>query len=58
VDELRLVIYPILLGHGKRLFGDNAQASAFTLESSVVTTGGVLITRYARSGDVGAGTFD
>src|SRR4029077_10945872 len=29
VDEPRLLIYPVVLGHGKRLFGDNAQASAF-----------------------------
>jgi dihydrofolate reductase len=58
VDELRLLIYPILLGRGKRLFGDNAQASAFTLERSTSTPGGVLITRYVRSGEVGVGTFD
>src|SRR5262249_43263165 len=28
VDELRLLIYPVLLGRGKRLFGENAQVSA------------------------------
>lgn len=27
VDELRLLVYPILLGRGKRLFDDDAQAS-------------------------------
>src|SRR5262245_34774304 len=50
VDELRLLIYPVVLGRGKRLFGDNAQASAFTLAHSTSTPGGVLITRYVRSG--------
>jgi len=58
VDELRLVIYPVLLGRGKRLFGDNAQASALTLAHSTSTPGGVLITRYARSGEVRTGTFE
>lgn len=57
VDELRLVIYPILLGHGKRLFGDNALASAFTLAHSASTPGGVLIARYLRNGEVRTGEF-
>jgi dihydrofolate reductase len=58
VDELRLLIYPVLLGRGKRLFGDNAQVSAFSLAHSVTTPSGVLITRYVRSGEVRTGTFD
>jgi len=58
VDELRLLIYPVVLGRGKRLFGDNAQASAFTLAHSTSTPGGVLITRYVRSGEVRTGTFE
>jgi dihydrofolate reductase len=58
VDELRLLIYPVQLGRGKRLFGDNAQVSAFTLAHSTTTPGGVLITRYVRSGEVRTGTFE
>ena len=57
VDELRLLIYPVVLGRGKRLFDDNAQVSAFTLAHSTSTPGGVLITRYVRSGEVRTGTF-
>ena len=57
VDELRLMIFPVVLGRGKRLFDDNAQASAFTLANSISTLGGVLITRYVRSGEVRTGTF-
>jgi dihydrofolate reductase len=57
VDELRLMIYPLLLGRGKRLFGDDAQASAFALAHSTSTPSGVLITRYVRSGEVRTGTF-
>jgi dihydrofolate reductase len=55
VDELRLQIYPVVLGHGKRLFSDNAQASSFTLADSTITPGGVLITRYERAGEVRTG---
>ena len=58
VDELWLLIYPVVLGRGKRLFGDNAQVSAFTLAHSTRTPGGVLITRHLRSGEVRTGTFE
>ena len=58
VDELRLLIYPVVLARGKRLFGNNAQVSAFTLAHSISTPGGVLITRYVRSGEVRTGAFE
>jgi dihydrofolate reductase len=58
VDELRLLIYPVVLGRGKRLFGDNAQGAAFTLVHSTSTPGGVLITRYVRSGEVRTRIFE
>lgn len=58
MEELQLMIYPIMLGHGKRLFGDNAYVSAFTLAHSTSTPGGVLVTRYVRSGEVRTGTFE
>lgn len=58
VDELRLQIYPVVLGRGKRLFGDDAQVSAFTLAHSTSTSNGVLITRYVHSGEVRTGAFE
>ncbi|SAK86731.1 hypothetical protein AWB78_04464 [Caballeronia calidae] len=58
IDELRLLIYPVLLGRGKRLFGEDALPSAFTLAHSAGTPGGVLITRYIRDGEVRTGSFD
>ena len=57
VDELRLLVYPILLGRGKRLFDDDGQASAFRLEASKTSSTGVLITRYVRDGEVRTGSF-
>jgi dihydrofolate reductase len=58
VDELRLMIYPVVLGRGKHLFGNNAQPSAFTLAHSTSTPQGVLITRHVRSGEVRTGSFE
>ena len=56
VDELRLLVYPVLLGRGKRLFDDAAQASAWQLEASRTTASGVLVSRYVRDGAVRTGT--
>ncbi|MGH8112319.1 MAG: dihydrofolate reductase family protein [Rhodanobacteraceae bacterium] len=58
IDELRLLVYPILLGPGKRLFDDRSQASAFRLEQSKATSTGVLINRYVRAGELQTGSFD
>jgi dihydrofolate reductase len=58
VDELRLMTFPVVLGSGKRLFDDHAQAAAFTLEHSKSTPRGVLISRYVRSGEVRTGSFE
>ena len=57
VDELRLLVYPVLLGRGKRLFDDTTQAGAFRLEESRTSASGVLITRYVRDGEVRTGSF-
>ncbi|HYM86635.1 MAG TPA: dihydrofolate reductase family protein [Pseudoxanthomonas sp.] len=57
VDELRLLVYPVLLGRGKRLFDDATQASAFRLDASRTTTSGVLVSRYLRDGAVRTGSF-
>lgn len=47
VDELRLMVYPTVLGAGKRLFGDSASAKAFRLvESRPVGGDGIVILTY------------
>ncbi len=47
VDELRLMVFPTVLGGGKRLFGDSASAKAFRLvESRPVGGDGVVILTY------------
>lgn len=47
VDELRLMVFPIVLGLGKRLFSDSPHAWPFRLlESKAVGGDGVLVVRY------------
>ena len=55
VDELRLKIYPLILGEGKKLFENGAMPAAFTLTESQVTTKGVIIASYKRAGEVVTG---
>jgi dihydrofolate reductase len=47
VDQLHLMVFPTVLGAGKRLFGDSASSKAFRLlESRPVGDDGVVILRY------------
>jgi dihydrofolate reductase len=57
VDELRLTIFPIVFGGGKRLFGDGTVPAAFELVDSKATTTGVIVGIYRRAGDVKTGSF-
>ena len=56
VDELRLKIYPLTLGKGKKLFDNGTIPAAFTLTESFVTSNGVIIANYKRAGKVKTGT--
>lgn len=55
-DELWLMIHPLTLGKGKKLFNDGPIPAAFTLTESIVTPSGVIIANYRRAGDVRTGT--
>ena len=46
VDEYRLMIEPILLGGGKRLFPDDGQARPLELVSTTTASTGVLICAF------------
>ncbi len=58
VDELRVKIYPLTLGKGKKLFGNGTIPAAFRLMDSIVTTKGVIIANYKRAGDVKTGSIE
>ena len=49
IDEYVLLIHPIVLGEGQRLFADGAVPATFELASSVPTTTGVIIATYERA---------
>ena len=46
VDSYVLLIHPLLLGQGRRLFGDDAARTPLRLVKSVTTTKGVVIGTY------------
>ena len=46
IDEYLLLIHPLILGSGRRLFDDRGPFSALALVDSVTTTTGVLIGTY------------
>ena len=48
VDELRILLFPVLLGSGKRLFREEADLRLLELRSLETTASGVVILRYAR----------
>ena len=57
VDELRLIIFPVTLGTGKRLFGEGTVPRTWRLTTSTVTGTGALIAAYQRAGEVDTGTM-
>jgi dihydrofolate reductase len=48
VDELRLMVYPVLLGSGKRLFGESPQKKPLLLKDSKTVGAGVEVLIYER----------
>jgi dihydrofolate reductase len=54
-DELVLIVSPVLLGTGKRLFAEGTPAQTFQLVSSATTPTGVLLNTYKILGPMRAG---
>jgi dihydrofolate reductase len=48
VDELRLMVFPVLLGSGKRLFGEHDEKKSLRLKDSKIVGDGVAILTYER----------
>jgi dihydrofolate reductase len=58
VDTLNLLIFPVLLGSGKRLFTEHVQPTGFQLSGSRTTGSGVVIATYHNSGTPEYGTYE
>ena len=57
VDELSLMVFPVMLGRGKRWYGEDAQAGEWEQLSSRTSTTGVIMSRYRPKGQVRTGSF-
>ncbi len=58
IDEFRLWIFPVVIGTGKRFFGDGTLPAALELVDSRVSSTGVTINTYRRAGDIEPGSFE
>ena len=57
IDEFRLLIFPLALGKGKRVFGEGTIPAAFKCIKSIASPSGVIIANYERDGEVKTGSF-
>jgi len=57
VDELSLFTFPVVVGRGKRLFGDGTAPTGMRVVDAKVFGTGVVWARYARAGAIDTGSF-
>jgi dihydrofolate reductase len=57
IDELRLWIFPLALGEGKRMFDDGTVPAGFELTSSDASTTGVIMATYRSGAEIKYGSF-
>jgi dihydrofolate reductase len=55
VDAMSTFTVPALLGRGKKLFADDSAPHSYTLTRSRVSTTGLVIAHYERTGDIKIG---
>ena len=55
VDELRLIVFPVTLGEGKRLFGEGAAPRTWRLTGHRTTPSGAVMLSYERAGEIETG---
>jgi dihydrofolate reductase len=56
-DEVLLVVYPVLLGTGKRIFADRTPPRSFELVSTKALASGVILSTYKPNGPLRTGTM-
>jgi dihydrofolate reductase len=57
VDELKIMIFPVVLGTGKRLFAEGAVPAGLELSESTTSATGVFMATYERRGEIKYGSF-
>lgn len=58
IDEYRLVIFPVVVGGGKRLFENGSVPGSLSLVSSTVTSKGVVALTLQPAGELGVGDIE
>jgi len=49
-DEVNLIVYPVLLGKGKRFFAEGTPPRSFVLESTKALPSGIIVNTYKAAG--------
>ena len=57
IDEMHLLIFPVTIGYGKRLFGEGTNPSSFKLVDSKISGSGVIIATYQHEGALKTGSL-
>jgi dihydrofolate reductase len=57
IDQFNLLVFPLVLGSGKRLFGQGAIPAGLKLVDTKASTTGVTMSTYLRSGAITTGSF-
>lgn len=57
IDRLTLMIFPVVIGQGKRLFGDGTMPKSMKMVEHKFTPGGAIIATYEPAGPVEPGSF-
>jgi len=57
IDELTVLVFPLILGEGRRLFDAGSRPHAWTMTKTRSTATGVVVSRYERAGEVQTGSF-
>lgn len=58
IDRYRLLVFPVVVGSGKRLFADGTIPAALRLRDSTVSSTGVVMGTYEPAGELVTGTFE
>src|SRR4029077_9111090 len=56
-DEVLLIVYPVLLGTGKRIFAEGTPPRSFELVSTKALASGVILNMYNPNGPLRTGTM-
>jgi dihydrofolate reductase len=57
VDQYRLWVFPVVIGSGKRLFGDGAMPAGLRLADSKISSTGVIMGTWEPAGELTTGSF-